>query len=99
MDVFALDLNDTAQNPLAKFSSISQFVNVFIPVLNIGAALVFLAMFLYAAYTWLTAGDNPEQIKKAQRTFTFAIFGLIVVVTSYLAIKLIGMVFNVDLKL
>jgi len=70
-------------------------LNVFIPLLIVGAALLLLVMLLYGAFTILTAAGNPENIKKAQKIFTFAILGLIVVILSFLFVKLISIIFNI----
>lgn len=89
-----LDLSKEGTNPIAKFKTFSSILNLVLPLLLTGAALVFLAMLLMGAYRWLTGGDNPELIKKAQQTFIYAIIGLIVVLMSFLAVQIIGRMFG-----
>src|SRR3990167_3372481 len=96
MKVYALDFSDPNTNPLARFSTFAHLLNVFIPLLIVGAALLLLVMLLYGAFTILTAAGNPENIKKAQKIFTFAILGLIVVILSFLFVKLISIIFNIS---
>lgn len=79
-----------------SIGSFASLLNIVVPLLIIGAALLLLFMLLRGAFIWLTAGDNPENVKNAQKTITFAIFGLIVVVCSFLLVKLIGIIFNID---
>ena len=90
-----IDFSQYDQFAPAKITSISVILNFIIPFITVAAAGVFLAMLLYAAYTWVTAGDNAENVTKAWKIMTFAVLGLIMIVCSYLAIKLIGTIFNI----
>ena len=82
--------------PPAQVATLANLFNVIIPLLNIGAAILLLLMLLYGAFTWVTSGDNPENLKKAHKIITFAIFGLFVVISSYLGVKLITIIFNIE---
>lgn len=88
-------INETSFPP-AKIATFAHLLNVILPLLTIGAALLLLIMLIYGGFSWITSGDNPESLKKAQKTITFAIFGLIVVILSYLAVKLISIIFNIQ---
>jgi hypothetical protein len=82
--------------PAARFSSFGSLLNIFIPLLSMGAALIFLVMLLWGAYTILTAGGNAENVKKAQKMVTTSIIGLIIVISAYLIVKLVAFVLQVD---
>jgi uncharacterized membrane protein len=99
MDVYAIQLNDTTTNPLARVNTISSLLNVIIPLLTIGAALIFLAMLIVGAFTFLTAGGSPEKMKKAQGTLFAAVLGIFVVVCAYLVVKLLAYFFNVQIPI
>ena|SRR3989338_3578355 len=99
MDVYALDLSNQTVNPLAKFGDIASLLNLFIPILIIGAALLLLIMLLYGGFTWITAGGTPENLAKAQKIMTFAIIGLVIVILSFLFVKLISIIFKIDAPL
>ena len=45
--------------------------------------ILFMIMVLYAGITWMTAGGNAENTKKAQRTLIHASIGLAVTLMSY----------------
>ncbi|GEM_PF-1036005 len=47
--------------------------NLFFSLIGIVAA----AMFVYGAYMWMFSMGNPENIKKAQGTLTWAVIGLV----------------------
>ena len=82
--------------PPATIATLDKLINLFIPLLQTGAALVFLVMLLYGGFTWITSGDNPENVKKAQKTLTYAVFGILTVALSYLVVKLIIWILNVN---
>lgn len=88
---------DPTSFPAAKISNFSQIMNLVLPLALTGAGLIFLAMTLYAAFNILTHGDNPDALKKAYGSITTAVLGLIIVVISFLAIKLLGAVLNTEI--
>jgi len=45
----------------------------------------------------LTNGDNPDAFKKAYTSITTAVIGLIIVVASFLAIQLLGVILKTDI--
>ena len=53
-------------------------------------------MFLIGAYYYLTAFGNDEKVKKAQNTLKFAVIGVIVFMSAYLILRIIGQVFLDD---
>ena len=87
--VYALTIDSTSF-PAAKVINIGQIVNLALPLALTGAGLIFLAITLFAAFNILTNGDNPDALKKAYASITTAVVGLIIVIASYLVIKLLG---------
>lgn len=99
MNVYAVDFSKETVNPLAKFGNLAVILNVVIPTLVIGSGLVFLAAFLYGGFTVITAGGEPKNIEKAQSIIKYALIGLLIVVLSFLMMKVIEVVLNIDLPL
>jgi hypothetical protein len=99
MEVYAIDLRDKTINPAAQFGDLASLLNIILPLLTLGGALLFLAMILYGAFSYLTAGDKPDNLQKAQKTIKFSVFGFAIVVLAYLFIKLIGFIFGINLPL
>lgn len=93
--VYALNITEKFV-PAKKINSIGGLLNFILPLLTFGASLIFLIMILKAAFNWLSHGDNPEVLKKAQATFFFAVFGLIVVIVSFVAVQLIGKILGIE---
>ena len=94
-----VNLASQSVNPVAKYATIASFVNLFSPILTVGGAMVFLGMTLSAAFLVITAAGSAEKIAKAQRTFMFAVIGLVIVISSFLLVKLIGVMFNIQEEL
>ena len=89
--VYALTIDPTTF-PAAKINNIGKIVNLALPLALTGAGIVFLAITLKAAFDILRNGDNPDALKKAYGSITTAVVGLIIIVFSYLAIKILGVV-------
>lgn len=97
--VYAQDINPTTLPtifPAARFSNIGPLLNIVLPIMMAFAAIVFLIMALYGGFMYLTNGNNPEGIKKAFATMVSAAVGLIIVISSFTAVKLIGALLKVN---
>lgn len=92
--VYALDINPTTF-AAARFGDFASIINILIPLLTTFGAIVFLGMIIFAAFTYMTAADNPESLVKAQKIFFSAIIGLLIVVGGFLIVKLIGFILNI----
>ena len=80
----------------AKLSTIGQLMNVVLPLMMTGAALIFLAMTLIGVFNILRGGDNPDVLKKAYATVLWSVIGLFVVVASFVTVKLIGTLLGIN---
>ncbi|MEK7177357.1 MAG: hypothetical protein AAB705_00845 [Patescibacteria group bacterium] len=89
VQAFTIDSNSF---PAAKVTSISQIVNLALPLAMMGAGLIFLVVTLKAAFDILRNGDNPDALKKAYSSIFTAVIGLFIVVASYLVIRLLGVI-------
>ncbi len=87
---YAIDMSDPSVFKPAKFGNVATLLNLILPLITAGAALLFLLMILLAAFRIITHGDKPDEIKKSKQTITFAVLGLIIVVISFLAVQLVG---------
>jgi len=94
--VYALTIGPDNFTP-AKFTTIATLINVILPLLLLGGAIIFLVMALYGAFIWITAGGGQENLTKAQKIFTSSIIGIIIVVFSFVLVKLIGRILKVDI--
>lgn len=93
----AVDISDPNNFRPSQFSDLGKILNLIFPLLMSGTAVILLFVLIWGGITILTAGGNPEKLKKGQQTFTYGIFGLVIIVTSYLFVKILGAVFNITL--
>lgn len=96
--VLALEINPTNFAP-AKITNFATILNIILPLLQAGAALLFLAMLLQAGFTYITAGDEAKNLDKVKNRLNFAIIGLLIVVFSYVFVKIIAYMFQFTLPL
>ncbi|MCJ7826545.1 hypothetical protein MUP56_02940 [Patescibacteria group bacterium] len=55
------------------------------------AGVVIFIVIVIAGFTFLFSGGDAKQLEKAKHSFTYAIIGLVVIVSAYLIINLIEM--------
>lgn len=94
--VYALEIDENIF-PTARFANISSILNLALPLVLAGAGLVFLMMALTAAFNILTHGDNPEILKKSYSSIVYAVVGLIIVIASFLVVRVIGGLIGAEL--
>ncbi len=67
------------------FFFIEQLIKVGLSVIGV----VFLAMMLYAGFTWMTAMGEKEKITRARDTIIYATIGLVVTISAYAITKFV----------
>ena len=91
----ALPLSATAAGP-AKLSDISGIIQNILKLLAPAAAVAFFVMILVGGFQFLTSGGDPKAVGQARTTLTFAIVGVILVVVSYLILRIVFSLTGVD---
>mgnify|MGYP001563392445 CR=1 FL=1 len=71
---------------------LSSVVGVAIPLAGIAVVVMFLA----GGFGFLMAGGDKEATQKAQRTLTYAIGGLILTLSAWMIIALLGNFLGID---
>lgn len=64
-------------------SSIEGIIANVVSVILSFLGVIFIILIIFAGFSWMTAGGNEEQVKKAQKVLKNSIIGLIVVLASY----------------
>lgn len=88
---------DPTTFPAAKVGRIGDLMNLALPLVMTGAGLIFLVILLKAAFDILSNGDNPDILKKAYGSISTAVLGLFIVIASFLAVRLLGVVLKTDI--
>lgn len=89
-----IPVDQTAQVP-----TIGSLETVFSNIVSVAVAfagIVFLVMLLVGGFNLITAGSEAPKAEAAKKTITFAIFGFIFVVVSYLILQIISRFTGVD---
>src|SRR3989344_2439691 len=94
----ALDIRD-AFPPAKNFETIADVLNIVMPLFMAGAGLVFFITLLIGGLTIITAGGNSERFQTGRKKITFSILGLLMVISSYFIVKLMEIIFGIDLPL
>lgn len=93
--VYAVDISKDFA-PARHFSTIASLVNLIVPILMALVAITVLFMFLWAGYDILYAGpDNSERVAKSKKIFTYTFIGLIIIIASFLIVKILGKILGV----
>ncbi|MBI4009024.1 hypothetical protein HY357_02225 [Candidatus Roizmanbacteria bacterium] len=69
---------------------VNRVVQFLIPL----AVIILLLVFIWGGYDYMMSQGNPEKVKSAQAKFTTAIIGFILLVTSYVLVRLISIIFG-----
>ena len=82
------------ENPL---SATELLVSNIVGLLTTVGAVVFIFMFFYGAFSWISAGDDSSKIGKARDRMVQAVIGLIIMVAGYALIGLIGTMIGINI--
>lgn len=85
--------------PAARFTDLGTLLNIVTPILTILAVLILGGMLGRSALLILTAGDDAEKVAQARQTATYAVIGIIIIVSAYFIVKLVGVIFQVNIPL
>lgn len=80
----------------AKISDLELVFSNIVSVALTGAGIAVLVMFIVGGYGFLMAGGEKEPTQKAQKTLTYAIGGLILVLSAWIILNLLGKFLGVD---
>jgi hypothetical protein len=75
-------------NPLGTTQITTIIGRVIRGVRNVVGSLALL-MIIYGGFTWLTSGGNPDKVKKGKEIMVWAVFGLMVMLGSYIIVNYI----------
>ena len=82
--------------PLQGITSLSDIVNRIVEFLIPLAGIILLLVLIWGGYDYLMSQGQPEKIKNAQAKITTGIIGFILLVFSYILVRLIVKIFGLD---
>jgi hypothetical protein len=72
-----------AEGDVATFKSLETIVSNILGIASALAGIAVFVMLILGGFKLLTAGGNPEQVKKATGTITWAVVGLIILLAIW----------------
>jgi hypothetical protein len=86
-----------AFNTDTPLSSLELLISNIVGILTTLGGLVFIFMFFYGAFRWITGGDDSAKIQKARDQMVQGVIGLIIMIAGYAIIGLIGAMIGFDI--
>jgi len=86
----------TIQGPLTTINTLGDLVNRLVDFLIPVAGIILLLVLIWGGYDYLMSRGQPEKIKSAQAKITTGIVGFILLIASYIIVKLIAKIFGFD---
>ena len=80
----------------ASPAGLENLLSTIIGFMTIAGGITFLLWILIGAYTWITAGGQPEKIEKARSHITNAITGLVILIGAVALTGLISALLGLD---
>lgn len=77
-----------------KIQTLGDLVNRVIQFLIPLAAVILLVVFIWGGYDYMMSQGSPEKVKSAQAKITTGIIGLILLLISFVLVKLISSIFG-----
>lgn len=75
---------------LVKTGSLAQRSGQLVGSLLSLVGVVFLILMVYGGVTWMTASGNDKQVEKAKNTITYAVIGLVIILSAYAITAFLG---------
>jgi hypothetical protein len=82
---------------LPESLNLSDLINFGINLLFLVAVLAALFYLIWGGISWITSGGNKEGLDKARKTIIYAIFGLIITLSSFALMNFVGSFFGVKM--
>ena len=81
---------DEVKGGIATFEGFNWIFNNLISVVLGFAAIILFLMLILGGFKYITSGGNPEKAAGAKATLTYAILGMVMLILSILALRIIS---------
>lgn len=87
------------EGPLVGINTPADIINKIIPILISAASIILFIMLVLGGFQFLTSGGNAEKVKLARGKLTYALVGFVLLIISYIIVKLISQIFGIGTDL
>lgn len=95
--VYSAPIDPTNLGLPAGFNNIGDIVGTILPTAITAAGIAALGFLILGGFKYLTAAGDEKAIKSAQKTITGAVVGLVIVVFSYMVIRILETVLGIKI--
>lgn len=99
MNYLAQSLNvggQTIEGPLQGITTIGDIINKLLLIAIPLAGIILLLVLIWGGYDFMMSQGNAEKVKGAQAKITTGIIGFVLLIFSYLIVKLIEKIFGLE---
>lgn len=82
------------QGPLQGINTISDVINKILPNLILIAGIILFIILILGGFGFISSAGNPEKLKTARARITTGLIGFVLLIVSYLFVKLISIIFG-----
>lgn len=82
------------EGPLKNITHIADLINILFTFIYPLAAILMFLFLVWGGYDFLLSGGNPEKIKSGKARITYALVGFLLLITSFLIVRLIARIFG-----
>lgn len=84
------------EGPLEGINTLGDLINRVLPFLATFAGVILLFVFIWGGYDFITSQGDAAKVKSAQAKLTTGIIGFILLIVSYLLVRLIAKIFGLE---
>jgi hypothetical protein len=82
---------------LATNKTLSRYITPLLKASIVGAGVIAFLLFLGGGFTMITSAGNPQDQQKGKSAVTAGVMGLVLVVSAYWIVQIIGVLTGIDL--
>lgn len=84
----------TVNGPLVGINTLGDLINKIVSFVFPLALIALLFVFIWGGYGYLLSRGNPEKLKAARARLTTGIIGFVLLILSYLIVRLVAQIFG-----
>lgn len=85
----------TIRGPLVGINNINDVVNIVLKFAYPMAGVVLLLVLIWGGYDFLMSQGDPEKVKSGRAKISAGVIGFVLLMLSYLLVRVIGFIFGV----
>ncbi len=90
-------INPAGGMPSYSAGSLNLLVQNLVTMLLVLSSLIALAFLIWGGISWITSGGDKNGLDAARKKITYAIIGMIVILSSFLIVTTVGNLFGIEL--